>query len=112
MIFVGDATTTYKPMQRNAGFGGLHIYRAVYDRELLRAYYTLANMFLFPLHMIQTASWYRSGNLRLSQPSDKKQLCRGPVVHMETALLADENAVDLAEAILFACDNRHIETYR
>jgi glycosyltransferase involved in cell wall biosynthesis len=112
MVFVGDGydRPSIQSYAKECGLSEDCIFTgAVYDRELLRAYYTLANMFLFP-------STYDTNGIVVSEAAAcacpslliKNSCAAERVVHMETALLADENAVDLAEAILFACDNTDI----
>ncbi|MGI6734064.1 MAG: glycosyltransferase [Anaerovoracaceae bacterium] len=109
MFFVGDgldrpeiqAYAEQRGLSEDCVFTG-----AIYDRELLRGYFTLADLFLFP-------SSYDTNGIVVSEAA----ACACPclliegscaaerVVHMETALLAKEDPKDIAEAIVFACEN-------
>jgi 1,2-diacylglycerol 3-alpha-glucosyltransferase len=109
MIFVGDGydRPEIQAYAEQCGLSEDCIFTgAVHDRELVRAYFTLADLFLFP-------STYDTNGIVVSEAaacSCPSLLIEGScaaerVVHMETALLAKENSKDLAEAIEFACEN-------
>ncbi len=109
MIFVGDGydRPEIQSYAEECGLSEDCIFTgAIYDRELVRAYFSLADMFMFP-------STYDTNGIVVSEAaacSCPSLLIEGScaaerAVHMETALLAREDPKSLAEAILFACDN-------
>lgn len=109
MLFVGDGYDRLEIQSyvEECGLSEDCIFTgAIYDREMVRAYFTLADMFLFP-------STYDTNGIVVSEAAAcacPSLLIEGScaaerVVHMETALLAKEDVGDLAEAILFACDH-------
>ncbi len=112
MLFVGDgydrpeiqSYVEERGLSEDCIFTG-----AIYDREMVRAYFTLADMFLFP-------STYDTNGIVVSEAAAcacPSLLIEGScaaerVVHMDTALLAKEDAADLADAIIFACDHPEV----
>ena len=112
MLFVGDgydrpeiqSYVEERGLSEDCIFTG-----AIYDREMVRAYFTLADMFLFP-------STYDTNGIVVSEAAAcacPSLLIEGScaaerVVHMDTALLAKEDAADLADAIIFACDHPQV----
>ncbi len=109
MIFVGDGydRPDIQAYAEECGLAEDCVFTgAVRDRQLVRAYFTLADMFLFP-------STYDTNGIVVSEASAcscPSLLIEGScaaerVAHGETALLAREDARDLAEAIVFACEN-------
>jgi len=109
MIFVGDgydriAIEEYADdcnLKEDCIFTG-----SIYDRNLLRTYYTLADLFLFP-------STFDTNGIAVTEAaacSCPGLLIRGScaaerIRHMETGMLIDENPEELAEAVMYACDN-------
>jgi 1,2-diacylglycerol 3-alpha-glucosyltransferase len=109
MIFVGDgydrrAIEEYaisQDLEEDCIFTG-----AIHDRQMLRAYFSLANLFLFP-------STFDTNGIAVTEAS----ACACPSVliegscaaerikHNETGILIKENAQELAGAVMFACDN-------
>lgn len=109
MIFVGDGLDRpeIQAYAEECGLSDDCIFTgAIHDRRLVRAYFTLADLFLFP-------SIYDTNGIVVSEAA----ACACPslliedscaaerVIHMDTALLAKEDPKDLAEAITFACEN-------
>lgn len=109
MIFVGDGYDKQKieqyvieqSLQDNSIFTG-----AIYDRELLRVYYSLADLFLFP-------STFDTNGIAVTEAaacSCASLLIEGScaaerVTHMENGILIQENAQELADAVEYACNN-------
>jgi len=109
MLFVGEGydRADIQAYVKKSGLSDDCIFTgAVYDREKVRAYFTLADMFLFP-------STYDTNGIVVSEAaacSCPSLLIAGScaaerAIHMETALLVDEDVPALVEAIIFACDN-------
>ena len=80
---------------------------AIYDREALRAYYSLADLFLFP-------SSYDTSGIVVKEAAAcdcPTLLVRGScaaegVIHRQNGYLAEENKESCASVLLEACDNR------
>lgn len=80
---------------------------AVQDRQLLRAYYSAADLFLFP-------STFDTNGLVVREAAAcclPSLLVRGScaaegVTHMENGLLMEENAEALAQQVVYACQHR------
>ncbi len=80
---------------------------AVRDRETLRIYFTLADLFLFPstfdtngIVVREAAACYCPSLLILDSSAAEG------VVHMQTGLLTDGKPEDMTALIRFACENR------
>ena len=110
MLFVGDGYD--KPqiegyvreqgLEDDCTFTG-----AIYDRELLRDYYSLADLFLFP-------STFDTNGIVVTEAaacSCASLLIEGScaaerITHMETGILIKEEVDQLTQALLYACENR------
>lgn len=80
---------------------------AIYDREALRAYYSLADLFLFP-------STYDTSGIVVKEAAAcdcpsllvRDSCAAEGVIHAENGYLAEENADSCAKALLEACSDR------
>lgn len=109
MIFVGDGYDCPEikeyadecKLQDDCIFTG-----AIYDRDILRTYYSMANLFLFP-------STFDTNGIAVTEAaacSLPSLLIEGScaaerVKHMESGILINEDAEELADSVLFACKN-------
>jgi hypothetical protein len=79
---------------------------AVHDRETLRVYFTLADLFLFPSTfdtngiVVREAAACYCPSLLIQGSSAAEG-----IAHMQTGLLCAEDAADMAELVGFACAN-------
>lgn len=80
---------------------------SVRDRELLRDYFTLANLFLFPSSFDTNGIVVREA-AACSCPSIvlRDSAAAEGITHNETGILIEENADSMTEALLQACQNR------
>lgn len=110
MIFVGDgydrpeiqAYAKECGLEQDCLFTG-----AIYDRELLRVYFSLADLFLFP-STFDTNGIAVTEAAACSCPSllIQDSCAAERAVHEETALLIPEDAEALSRAVDFTCANR------
>ncbi|MEG2524273.1 MAG: glycosyltransferase [Oscillospiraceae bacterium] len=80
---------------------------AIYDRELLRTYFTLADLFLFPSSfdtngiVVREAAACYCPSLLLRGSCAAEGISDG-----ETGIIVDNDAVQMRDRILWACDNQ------
>jgi glycosyltransferase involved in cell wall biosynthesis len=109
MIFVGDGYDKQGIEQyarEQSLFDDCIFTGAIYDRELLRVYYSLADFFLFP-------STFDTNGIAVTEAaacSCPSLLIEGScaaerVTHMENGILIQEDAQELADAVEYACNN-------
>ncbi|MDD2216318.1 MAG: glycosyltransferase [Eubacteriales bacterium] len=112
MLFVGDGIDRLEIQNyaRKCGLEDDCIFTGpIYDREIVRAYFSLADLFLFP-------STYDTNGIVVAEAaacSCPSLLIEGScaaekVTNMRNALLAEENAMSIADAIIFAFKNPDI----
>ncbi|PKM85266.1 MAG: glycosyl transferase [Firmicutes bacterium HGW-Firmicutes-11] len=110
MFFVGDGydKPEIEAYMKECGLEEECVFTgAIYDRELLRVYFCLADLFLFP-------STFDTNGIAVTEAaacSCPSLLIQGScaaerAVHEQNALLIREDAEDLANTVMFACDNR------
>ncbi len=110
MIFIGDGGDfeDIKKYAQDAGIGEDCIFTgAIRDRDLLRAYFCISDLFLFP-SLYDTNGIVVREAAACSVPSVtiKDSCAAEDIVDMETGLVIDENADAMAAATLWACRNR------
>lgn len=114
MVFVGDGQDMkeIKALCRELQLEDVcQFIGAVQDRQLLRTYYSAADLFLFPSTFDTNGLVVREAAACCLPSLLVQGSCAAEgVTHMENGLLMAENAKDLARQVIYACQHR--ETLR
>ena len=110
MLFVGDGQDLPE-IQALCNALGLHnqctFVGAVHDRAMLRAYYSAADLFLFPSTFDTNGLVVREAAACAVPALLVRDSCAAEgVTHMENGLLMEENAASLAQQVIYACTHR------
>lgn len=80
---------------------------AIRDRETLRIYFTLADLFLFPSTFDTNGIVVREAAACYCPSLLIRESCAAEgIAHMETGILTDKTAADMVQMICYACENR------
>lgn len=110
MIFVGDGVDR-KEIEEYSKKAGLYedciFAGAIGDREILRTYFCISDLFLFPSTFDTNGIVVReAAACSLASVIVKNSCAAEGLSDMENGLLIEDNAESMAEKIIFACHNR------
>lgn len=112
MVFVGDGQDEkeIKALCRELQLEDVcQFIGAVQDRQLLRTYYSTADLFLFPSTFDTNGLVVREAAACCLPSLLVRDSCAAEgVTHMENGLLMAENAEDLARQVIYACRHRDV----